>query len=301
MKKWSLFLALYFCVCLLASCAAGGSPVSGGTPSNEQQTGGESAQPVSVTAVCRVVSNDGSLLLAGTDGDPNIYILTLEDAANPAAGTLVEVTYDGTILETWPAQLGGVTAVKTAEDGFDDRCALYLQVLEDLWEVDSGLNGELTYIGVDLSETSLSESERSAVAWAFAGRHGGELVTGTWEELADQGYIDRENLYWEDGILFTITEKEEPVYFMPEGRHLRRGEVALRPGGLLLLRLHLRPVRQRPLGRIQCGQRGHFVRQAQRGGCQNLSFPLVKSAGMEYNTSLLCDDPTKNKKTGEFQ
>ena len=217
MKKWSLFLALYFCVCLLASCVAGGSPVSGGTPSNEQQTGGESAQPVSVTAVCRVVSNDGSLLLAGTDGDPNIYILTLEDAANPAAGTLVEVTYDGTILETWPAQLGGVTAVKTAEDGFDDRCALYLQVLEDLWEVDSGLNGELTYIGVDLSETSLSESERSAVAWAFAGRHGGELVTGTWEELADQGYIDRENLYWEDGILFTITEKEEPVYFMPEG------------------------------------------------------------------------------------
>ena len=217
MKKWSLFLALYFCVCLLASCAAGDSPVSGGTPSHEQQTGGESAQPVSVTAVCRVVSNDGSLLLAGTDGDPNIYILTLEDAANPAAGTLVEVTYDGTILETWPAQLGGVTAVKTAEDGFDDRCALYLQVLEDLWEVDSGLNGELTYIGVDLSETSLSESERSAVAWAFAGRHGGELVTGTWEELADQGYIDRENLYWEDGILFTITEKEEPVYFMPEG------------------------------------------------------------------------------------
>ena len=217
MKKWSLFLALYFCVCLLASCTAGGSPVAGGTPSNEQQTGGESAQPVSVTAVCRVVSNDGSLLLAGTGGDPNIYILTLEDAANPAAGTLVEVTYDGTILETWPAQLGGVTAVKTAEDGFDDRCALYLQVLEDLWEVDSGLNGELTYIGVDLSETSLSESERSAVAWAFAGRHGGELVTGTWEELADQGYIDRENLYWEDGILFTITEKEEPVYFMPEG------------------------------------------------------------------------------------
>ena len=219
MKKWSLLLAVYFCICLLAACAAAGSgvPVPGGVPSNEEQSGGESAQPASVTTVCRVVSNDGSLLLAGTDGDPNIYILTLEDAANPAAGTLVEVTYDGTILETWPAQLGGVTAVKTAEDGFDDRCALYLQVLEDLWEVDSGLNGELTYIGVDLSETSLSESERSAVAWAFAGRHGGELVTGTWEELADQGYIDRENLYWEDGILFTITEKEEPVYFMPEG------------------------------------------------------------------------------------
>ena len=219
MKKWSLFLTVYFCICLLAACGVAGSGgvQPGGTPSNEEQASGETTQPAAVTTVCRVVSNDGSLLLAGPDGDPNIYILTLEDAATPAAGTLVEVTYDGTILETWPAQRGGVTAVKTAEDGFDDRCALYLQVLEDLWEVDSGLNGELTYIGVDLSETSLSESERSAVAWAFAGRHGGELVTGTWEELADQGYIDRENLYWEDGILFTITEKEEPVYFMPEG------------------------------------------------------------------------------------
>ena len=37
------------------------------------------------------------------------------------------------------------------------------------------------------------------------------------QELADQGYIDRENLYWEDGVLFSITEKAEPVYFMPEG------------------------------------------------------------------------------------
>ena len=44
MKKWTLFLAVYFCVCLLAACAAGGSgePVPGGTPSGEAQTSGES-------------------------------------------------------------------------------------------------------------------------------------------------------------------------------------------------------------------------------------------------------------------
>ena len=157
------------------------------------------------------------LLLAGVDGDTNIYTRTPEDATNRGAGTLVEVTYGGSILESWPAQFGGVTAVEAMAGGFDDRCALYFQVLEDLWDVDPGLNSDLTYLGVDLSQTSLSESERSAVAWAFAGRHGGELLTGTWEELADQGYIDRENLYWEDGILFSVKEKEEPVYFMPEG------------------------------------------------------------------------------------
>ena len=209
MKKWPLFFAIYFCICLLAACAAGGSgPVPGGAPSDEEQSGGESTQPAAVTTVCRVISNDGSLLLAGMDGDPNIYTLTPEDDTNLAAGALVEVTYDGTVLETWPAQFSGVTAVDTARGGFDDRCALYLQVLEDLWEVDSGLNDGLTYIGVDLSRTSLSDSERAAVAWAFAGKHGGDLLTGTFEELAEQGYIDRENLYWEDGILFSIAEKE---------------------------------------------------------------------------------------------
>ena len=231
MKKWPLLLAVYFCICLLAACGAAGSgaPVPGGAPSNEEQTGGEVAQPASVTAVCRVVSNDGTLLLAGMDGDPNIYTLTPEDDTNLAAGALVEVTYDGTVLESWPAQFSGVTAVNTARGGFDDRCALYLQVLEDLWEVDSGLNGDLTYIGVDLSRTSLSDSERAAVAWAFAGRHGRELVTGTFDELAEQGYftaspistpapeegepIPRAWYQWEDGILFSITEKDmEGVY-----------------------------------------------------------------------------------------
>ena len=208
MKKWSLYLALYFCICLLAACAA--------QPAPEEKPGPAPSEPTVTT--CRVVTvENNQLLLAGADGNRNIYALSLEDTGGIQPGALVEVTYDGTILETWPAQFGGVSAVKTVEGGFDDRCALYLKVLEDLWEVDSGLNGGLTYIGVDLSQTSLSDSERAAVAWALAGRHGGELVTGTWDELADQGDIDRENLCWEDGILFSITEKEEPVYFMPEG------------------------------------------------------------------------------------
>lgn len=211
MKKWCLFLGVCLCLYLLAACGAAQSgPVETGDPPPE---------PVRAVITCRAVTVENSqVLLAGVDDDPNIYTASLKDTSGIQPGALVEVTYDGNILETWPAQFSGVTAVETVEGGLDDdRCALYLQVLEDLWEVDSGLNGDLTYIGVDLSETSLSDSERSAVAWAFAGKHSAELVTGTWEELADQGYINRENLYWEDGVLFSITEKAEPVYFMPEG------------------------------------------------------------------------------------
>lgn len=40
MKKWCLFLSLYFCICLLAACAggdvsAGAGADSGGTPAEE--------------------------------------------------------------------------------------------------------------------------------------------------------------------------------------------------------------------------------------------------------------------------
>lgn len=135
----------------------------------------------------------------------------------------MEVAYNGNVLETFPAQLGGITAITVLSDGFDDRCALYRNVLEDLWTVDEGLNSHgMTYVGMDLSGTSLSASERSALAWAFASEHGAELVEGTWDQLAEQGYIDREHLQWEDGCLFSITEKAAP-FSMP-------GQAAGEPG-----------------------------------------------------------------------
>lgn len=50
MKKWCLFLSLYFCICLLAACAggdisAGEGADSGGAPAEETQSGGETAEP----------------------------------------------------------------------------------------------------------------------------------------------------------------------------------------------------------------------------------------------------------------
>ena len=203
MKKCCLFLSVYACLCLLAACGAAQSgPVEAGDPPPE---------PVRAVITCRAVTVEDSLLLAGADGDPNIYTASLKDTSGIQPGALVEIIYDGTVQETYPAQFSGVSAAAAEDGGFDDLCVLYLRVLEDLWAVDPGLNSDgLTYIGVDLSQTSLTESEQAAVAWAFAARHGGELVTGTWEELADQGYIDKEHLQWEDGILFTIAEK--PVF-----------------------------------------------------------------------------------------
>ena len=108
-----------------------------------------------------------------------------------------------------------------ADDGVDDSgsvtvdiridvCELYLEVLEDLWNVDSGLNHGISQIGIDLSELShLTELEIETVMHEFALKHNLPYIAGTWEELCEQGYIDKDNLYWEDGLFFSIKTNKD--------------------------------------------------------------------------------------------
>ena len=238
------FFAALLCLCLLAGC--GRTDSTGNTCRAEEAPGsgdmsgktekpGESAEPAG--EMFRIVREEkDGLLLARVGGGPaDVYTLSLPDTGvtldgeafdreEPRAyqalpgsaltGALAEITY-GTVLETYPGQLGGVTAVNIYSDGFDDRCALYLRVLDDLWTVDEGLNSDITAISVDLSQTSLPESEQAAVAWAFAGEHGiSQVLSLNYEQLAAEGYLtgtepDSDGMpCWEEGCLFTIAEQE---------------------------------------------------------------------------------------------
>ena len=108
----------------------------------------------------------------------------------------------------------------TTKDGVSDiyLCELYLQVLEDLWNVDSGLNNEISQIGIDLSELSnLNEDQKDYVISKFASKHNLPYIIGTWEELCEQGYIDKENLFWEDGLFFSIKTNEDAIKADNEG------------------------------------------------------------------------------------
>ena len=97
-----------------------------------------------------------------------------------------------------------------------DICELYLAVLEDLWNVDSGLNDGISQLGIDLSELShLTEVEKETVMHDFASKHNLPYIAGTWKELCEQGYIDKDNLYWEDGLFFSIKTNEDAVWNLP--------------------------------------------------------------------------------------
>ena len=259
MKLWKLMFVLALCLSLSACgsapaesvespAPAGTAPLTAGTPpapADSTLSLDPDEEPTVLT--CRIVdgAEDGTLLLAeldeGLHGGTGVYRLAVKDvpvtldgeAAEPSAledGMAVDVAFNGTVMETFPAQLGEVYSVSAWTRGRGrspagttyDLCGLYLQVLDDLWEKDKGLNENITLAGLDLSQApgELTESEKAALAWRFGELHGVEVVTGTFDELKEQGYFTSESLgdgapeeaaflHWEDGCLFSITPNED--------------------------------------------------------------------------------------------
>lgn len=180
-------------------------------------------------------AESGTLILAGERAG-DVYTLALTDeislyldgehiqCADVEDGMIARVRYNGDIMETFPARLGGAVEIAFArevgESGVYDLCGLYLQVLEDLWEKDSGLNADASLISVDLSAApgGLTDGEREAIAWVFAASHEAEALSLSYDELLDGGYLtatpddgeDRAAYSFENGLLFAIMVFDSP-------------------------------------------------------------------------------------------
>ena len=169
--------------------------------------------------------------------------MTLDGQAADASvledGMPVEIAFNGSVLESFPAQFGQVYSLsawsrgqgKNGMGGTYDLCGLYLQVLDDLWRRDPALNEGITQIALDLSQApgELTEGEKAALVWRFGELHGADAFAATFAELEDQGCIRSEPLgdgapegaaflQWEDGCLFSITpsaKHEGEVYSLP--------------------------------------------------------------------------------------
>mgnify|MGYP000821723838 CR=1 FL=1 len=210
----------------LLACTKGGRDNEEGNdmPDPEPQYAGAD------TMTLRVVgdASDGTLVLAG---ETELYTLPLEgmtlyldgssmDASGIESGMSAEVWYTGGVQETYPAQFSQVVAVsftRETDDGVYDLCGLYLQVLEDLWNKDAGLNDGAEVVSVDLSKApgGLTAGEKAAIAYAFAQKHGVQGLTMTFDELREEGYLagekseDGKTAYsFANGLLFTVTPDE---------------------------------------------------------------------------------------------
>ncbi len=254
MKLWKRVFILTLCL-LLTACAPAAEtpespartegPAAPADPAGVPPSLAEDEEPTVLT--CRVVdgAEDGNLLLAELDeglyGGTGVYRLNVKDvpvtldgeAAEPSVledGMAVDVAFNGTVLESFPAQLGEVYSVSAWSRGrgrngggtMFDLCGLYLQVLDDLWQKDPGLNEDVSQIALDLSQApgELTEGEKLALVHRFGELHGVEAFAATFEELKEQGYLTPEPLgdgapegaafvRWEDGCLFSITPSED--------------------------------------------------------------------------------------------
>ena len=244
-------LVLLLSLLLLCSCAGCGSaapdPDTARAPEPESpaSAGNGAQEPPDITCVAPeywqmkiVWVYDDSLLAVNTadDGAPGLSRISVRDggiyregeqgtlgfdALRP--GMLIQVPDIGPVDLIFPAQFE-VGALGILDDG-DDLVGLYLQVLRDLWEVDPGLNGGITLLGLDFANAGLSPWEQQALEYLTGQELGLPYVTGTRRELADQGYIDMERLYWEDGLFFSLelTGEMESRQFTFRGEKWRSG------------------------------------------------------------------------------
>lgn len=200
---------------LFAGCTAAPkleAPPAAATPGSEAP-GTAAVEPEGGALLAGTVIDvsDGSLLLAGEGDYDGLYRLSLDGVpVEPGGvetlcvGKRAEVTFGGTVAECFPGIPGGVTRVR-AVDGDLSPFVLYRQALFDLMETDEGLNGGARYLGVDLSgAANLTGGEKLALQYLLEQQYGLSVLPGTFDELCEQGYIDRDALYWEDGVLLRV-------------------------------------------------------------------------------------------------
>lgn len=128
----------------------------------------------------------------------------ISDVSELEYGMWIEIGFSGEIMESYPAQLSGIEYIRIIEQR-DNLVGFYQTVIADLWQKDAGLNSDAKYIAFDLSQISnLNEVEKQALVYLASRDNGLIGLTGTYDELVEQGYIDDKNLYFEEGVLITF-------------------------------------------------------------------------------------------------
>ena len=133
------------------------------------------------TLTVRIVdgAETGVLMVADLDGGSGIFRLGADDgpvtidghpatADDLADGMKITITFDGMVQYSSPMGFYEIYALDGDGSSVDDRCGLYLQVLNDLWAAEPGLNEGATQLAVDLSGlTDLTPGEKAGLAWRF--------------------------------------------------------------------------------------------------------------------------------------
>jgi len=156
----------------------------------------------------------GDGLLVGPDKDSPEYSsadkisVGLSDAGEiPETlkpGDRIKIYYYGNIAESYPAK---ISASRIELIGSNQIVDGIISLIDDIYHEDSGLNNSITMMAFDTGKLEgLSDTEIEIILAMAREEYGLEIVQGTFDELAEQGLIDKENLYFEKGILIEFKD-----------------------------------------------------------------------------------------------
>jgi len=154
MRKHILLMSVCLSLCLLAGCAGSTEPSSKPVvpPESDLLPAGKTGESIVIEdglpwfMTLRIVSGaeTGELVLAeNSETGSGVYTLSTRSLSRKDLpkdplqdGQLINVYYES-FTESWPMNFGGVSAIEIVDSSFNNRAAIYLQVLEDLWDKDS--------------------------------------------------------------------------------------------------------------------------------------------------------------------
>lgn len=117
-------------------------------------------------------------------------------------GDIIKITYNGIILESYPAQIGA-----SKVEVIDHNLVIdgYMAIIDDIYQKDPGLNGDIEMIALDTTGwVELTQIEKEMIFSMMTEKYGMEVIDKTYEQLVEEGLVDKENLYFPKGILIDI-------------------------------------------------------------------------------------------------
>lgn len=146
--------------------------------------------------------SENSLLIAY---DNTLATVSLKDnTLSFSIGNIIKVSYDN-IQETYPVTLTNPD-IEQIEIG-DNRLEMILKVIQELMETDPGLNSDINFIALDLTEFDfLNESQKNALCYLVESNFGYSVLFATMKDLIEQGLADP--TYIPEGILITLKCEE---------------------------------------------------------------------------------------------
>ncbi len=138
------------------------------------------------------------------------------------AGDILEVTYNGMIAESYPAQIGAKSIKVTGHNQLIDG---YLAMIDDIYQEDTALNDSIEMIAFDTTGwAGISKGEKEILFAELKKKYKLNIMEGTFDELVQKKLIDKAELYFPKGILITISNmklsdaKEEATYSIAKWR-----------------------------------------------------------------------------------